>query len=157
MIRIPATTKDTGEQLSQQHAKEKEENRIMFLKILSSIRYLAQQGLPLRGDGDEQDRNFLQLLKLKGEDDPMMVDWLKQKANKYISHQNQNDILKIMAMHVLREVASCLQQSPFITIMMDETTDVSNNEQSVIIFRWVSEDFEVNEEFLGAYFSNNLW
>jgi len=81
----------------------------------------------------------------------MMVDWLKQKANKYISHQNQNDILKIMAMHMLREVASCLQQSPFITIMMDETTDVSNNEQSVIIFRWVSEDFEVNEEFLGVY------
>jgi len=151
MIRIPATTKDIGEQLSQQHAKEKEENRKMFLKILSSIRYLARQGLPLRGDGDEQDGNFLQLLKLKGEDDPMMVDWLKRKANKYVSHQNQNDILKIMAMHVLREVASCLQQSPFITIMMDETTDVSNNEQSVIIFRWVSEDFEVNEEFLGVY------
>ena len=151
MIRIPATTKDIGEQLSQQHAKEKEENRKMFLKILSSIRYLARQGLPLRGDGDEQDGNFLQLLKLKGEDDPMMVDWLKRKANKYVSHQNQNDILKIMAMHVLREVASCLQQSPFITIMMDETTDVSNNEQSVIIFRWESEDFEVNEEFLGVY------
>ena len=52
------------------HAKEKEENRKMFLKILSSIRYLARQGLPLRGDGDEQDGNFLQLLKLKGEDDP---------------------------------------------------------------------------------------
>jgi len=151
MIRIPATTKDIGEQLSQQLAKEKEENRKMFLKILSSIRYLARQGLPLRGDGNEQDGNFLQLLKLKGEDDPMMVDWLKRKANKYISHQNQNDILKIMAMHVLREVASCLQQSPFITIMMDETTDVSNNEQSVIVFRWVSEDFEVNEEFLGLY------
>ena len=84
MIRIPATTKDLGEQLSRQHAKEKQENRKMFLKILSSIRYLARQGLPLRGDGDEQDGNFLQLLKVKGEDDPMMVDWLKRKANKYI-------------------------------------------------------------------------
>ena len=78
----------------------------------------------------------------------MMIDWLKQKANKYTSHQNQNDILNIMAMHILREVATCLQQSPFITLMMDETTDISNNEQSTIIFRWVSEDFEVNEEFL---------
>jgi hypothetical protein len=52
----------------------------MFLKILSSIRYLARQGLALRGDGDEQDGNFLQLLKLKGEDDPSMIDWLKLKA-----------------------------------------------------------------------------
>lgn len=123
----------------------------MFLKILLSVRYLAWQGLALRGDGDKQDGNFLQLLKLKGEDDPMMIDWLKQKANKYTSHQNQNDILKIMAMHILREVATCLQQSPFITLMTDETTDISNSEQSTIIFRWVSEDFEVNEEFLGVY------
>lgn len=116
----------------------------MFLKILLSVRYLAWQGLALRGDGDKQDGNFLQLLKLKGEDDSMMIDWLKQKANKYASHQNQNDILKIMAMHILREVATCLQQSPFITLMTDETTDISNSEQSTIIFRWVSEDFEVN-------------
>ena len=66
----------------------------MFLMMLSGIRYLARKGLPLRGDGDEQDGNFL---KLKGEDDPTMVDWLRQKANKYTSHQNQNDILKINA------------------------------------------------------------
>ena len=76
----------------------------MFLKILLSVRYLAWQGLALRGDGDKQDGNFLQLLKLKGEDDSMMIDWLKQKANKYTSHQNQNDILKIMAMHILRKL-----------------------------------------------------
>jgi len=49
-------------------------------------------------------------------DNPAMMDWLKPKANKYTSHQNQNDLLKIMAMHVLREVAVCLQQSPFITL-----------------------------------------
>ena len=78
----------------------------------------------------------------------MMVDWLKRKANKYTLHQNQNDILKIMAMHMLREVTSYLQQSPFSTITMDETMDVSNNKQSVIVFRWMSEDFEVNEKFL---------
>lgn len=101
MITIPSTTRDVGEQLSQIHRQEKATNRRMFLKILSSIRYLAQQGLALRGDGDEQDGNFLQLLKLKGEDDPTMIDWLKRKANTYTSHQNQNDILRIMAMNVL--------------------------------------------------------
>ena len=151
MITIPATTRDIGEQLSQIHSQEKATNRRMFLKILSSIRYLARQGLALRGDGDEHDGNFLQLLKLKGEDDPAMIDWLKRKANKYTSHQSQNNILRIMAMNVLREVTLSLQQSPFITLMMDETTDISNKEQSVMVLRWVSEDFEVNEEFLGLY------
>ena len=67
--------------MSQTYCQEKATNRRMFLKILSSIRYLAQQGLALRGDGDEQDGNFLQLLKLKGEDDPAIIDWLNQKAN----------------------------------------------------------------------------
>ena len=150
MITIPATTRDIGEQLSQIHSQEKATNRRMFLKILSSIRYLARQGLALRGDGDEHNGNFLQLLKLK-EDHPAMIDWLKRKANKYTSHQSQNGILRIMAMNVLREVAHSLQQSPFITLMMDETTDISNKEQSVMVLRWVSEDLEVNEEFLGLY------
>ena len=54
-------------------------------------------------------------------------------------------------MNVLIEVAHSLQQSPFITLMMDETTDTSNKEQSVMVLRWVSEDLEVNEEFLGLY------
>ena len=54
-------------------------------------------------------------------------------------------------MHVLRNVAACLQQSPFLLLMMDETTDFSNNEQTTIIVRWVSEHLEVHEEFLAVY------
>ena len=133
LITLPVTTKDGGEQLVQQHSKEKEYNREMLLKIMSSIRYLARQGLALRGDGDEDDGNFLQLLKLKGEDDPAMLEWVKRKVNKYTSHEIQNDIVKVMAMHVLRNVATCLQQSPFLTLMMDETTDVTNKEQTTIV------------------------
>ena len=57
---------------------------------------LAGQGLVLRGDGDEQDGNFLQLLKMSGEDDSDMTEWLKRKSCKYTSHQIQNDILSVM-------------------------------------------------------------
>ena len=151
VITLPATTKDVGELIVQQHAKEKECNRKILLKILASIRYLARQGLALRGDGDEDDGNLLQLLKLKGEDDPAMLEWLKRKVNKYTSHEIQNDIIKVMAMHVLRNVATSLQQSPFLTLMMDETTDISNNEQTTIVIGYVSEHLEVHEEFLGLY------
>ena len=35
--------------------------------------------------------------------------------------------------------------------MVDETTDFSNVEQVVILIRWVSEKFEVFEEFVGLY------
>lgn len=70
----------------------------MLLKILSSIRYLARQGLALRGNGDETD-NFLQLLQLKAEEDPAVLEWLKRKTGKYTSPEVQNDLLKVMAMH----------------------------------------------------------
>ena len=56
---------DVGK-MSSQHAKEKEINREYFLNILSIIRLLARQGLPLRGDADdEKDSNFHQLMLLQ--------------------------------------------------------------------------------------------
>ena len=94
---LPATTRDVGEQLSHQHKKEKETNRRMLLKVVSCIRYLARQGLALRSDGGEQDGNFMQILKLKGEDDQAVISWLQKKINKYTSHEIQNDILKVMS------------------------------------------------------------
>jgi len=35
--------------------------------------------------------------------------------------------------------------------MVDETTDKSNMEQLTLVVRWISDDFEVSEEFLGLY------
>ncbi len=124
----------------------------MLIKIISSIRFLARQGLPLRGDGSEElDSNFYQMLKLKSEEDPRVNDWLKKKTNKYTSHDIQNEILKVVAMRVLRNIGNSLQSPPFITIMMDETTDASNREQVTLVFRSVSDKLDVNEDFLGLY------
>ena len=72
MITLPTTTMHIGAQLSQQYAKEMENNRNVLMKILSCIKFLGRQGLALRGDGDESDGNFLQLLTFLGEDDSMV-------------------------------------------------------------------------------------
>ena len=112
MFTLPATTQDVGEQLVGQLAAEKAQNRNMLLKIISCVRYLAQQGLPFRGDGDESNSNFLSLLSLRAEDDAAFGEWLKRKDDKYTCHQVQNEILKIMASEVLQEVSSSLQQIP---------------------------------------------
>ena len=71
---LPSTTEDIGEALSRQHEQGKLENHHCFLKVLSNIRFLARQGLPLRGDGNEAESNFLQLFRLWGEDDPKVLD-----------------------------------------------------------------------------------
>ena len=123
MVTLPATTRDIGETLLQQHAQEKAGNKKILLKIHSNTRFLARQGFTFRGDGSESDSNFLQLLKLRGEEDPSIDEWLAQKANKYTSHEVQDEILKEMAHQILRQIATNLQSSPFLTIMADETTD----------------------------------
>ena len=56
MVTLPATTQDIGELFSTQQARDKEQNRRMLLKTISCVHVLAQQGLPLRGDGDERNR-----------------------------------------------------------------------------------------------------
>ena len=74
VLKMPSCSKKIAESLSLQVAKEKLERRKCFLKILSNLRFLARQGLPLRGHGDEQDSNFIQLMKLRAEDDPKITE-----------------------------------------------------------------------------------
>ena len=78
-----ANKADVGVMLSSQLAKEKQSNREYLLHVMSTIRFLARQALPLRGDRDE-DSNFYQLLVLCGESKPeikAMMD--KKKQLKY--------------------------------------------------------------------------
>ena len=56
-----------------------------------------------------------------------------------------------MGLSVLRKILHCIHGSPFLTIMVDETTDISNKEQLTLVVRWVDENFDVFEEFLGMY------
>ena len=54
-------------QLNSQANREQKENRDMLLKQLSSLRYLARQGLAIRGHS-EKEGNLMQLLLLGSED-----------------------------------------------------------------------------------------
>ena len=149
---------DIGEMLSKQYATEKRANREYLLKILSSVRFLARQGLPLRGDMDETNSNFYQLLMLRGEDSdgPGLKAFLDKKQLKYTSHEIQNEMPATMALQVLRDVAKNLQSSSYFCIMIDKTTDASNVEQVVLVFRWVDDDLAVHEEFIGLYQSDSI-
>lgn len=73
VITLPAAMTDIGEALSMAHAREKLENRQCLLKILSTLRFLARQSCAIRGDGDERNSNFTQLMKLRAEDDPKLL------------------------------------------------------------------------------------
>ena len=146
-VTLPSTTADVGEMLSSQLTKQHQERR----KLLSNAHFLARQGLTFRGDRDEANSNFMQLISLCSEDDSQLTQWVMQMSDKYTSLKMQNEMVKTMALCVLQRISASLQSSPFYTIMLDETTDAANTEQVVVCLQWVNKKFEVNEEFVGLY------
>lgn len=147
---------DVSDMLSKQAAAEKQQNRQYLLKVLTSIRFLARQGLPLRGDGNEIDSNLHQLLVLRGEDYPPIHQFLQRQQLKYTAHEVQNELLSVMAQQILRHIAQQIQNSVFFSVMIDETTDSSNKEQVVLAFRWVDEDLAAHEDFIGMYLTDSI-
>ena len=65
-------------------------------------------------------------------------------------------MLQIMALKVLREMASSISKSDFFSIMADECCDVSNKEQLALCFRWTDDDLETHEDFFGLYGVPNI-
>ena len=68
LLTLPATTQDVGEMLSGTLALDRANNRHCFMKILSSLQFLARQGSGIRGH-DEDEGNLHQLLKFISKDD----------------------------------------------------------------------------------------
>ena len=56
-----------------------------------------------------------------------------------------------MSIRILRQITKNLQETDFLTVMMDETADCSNQEQVILCLRWVTVDLVVEEEFVGLY------
>ena len=82
----PEACGDISSQVSIAYNNEKSTNRENLLKILSNVRFLARQALPLRGHGTGKDSNFTQLYILREEDNDGLKTWRtgKKQTSMYI-------------------------------------------------------------------------
>ena len=55
------------------------------MKIIENLQYFCRQGQTIEGDS-EFESNFFRLIKLRGKDDPKLVEWLDKATDKYMSH-----------------------------------------------------------------------
>ena len=99
------------------------------------------------GQKGELDSNFQPLLYLHDEVIEGLKEWMSKSQDKFTSPDIQNEILSIMALSVLHSISNEVAGS----IMIDETTDNSNVEQMVFCLRYVDDNFDVHEEFIGLY------
>ena len=124
----------------------------MFLQVLQNIQFLRRQGLAFRSDNGNG--NFDQLLKKSEQIHPRISTWIKKNRNKFL--HNEHQIIKIMALKILQDIAKDISNSIFYTIMADEVTDASNHEQFLTCLRWVDQFLEVYEDFIGLYKVGNI-
>ena len=111
---LPTCTEDVGKTLSSKNSAKKSVNRQALLKILSNVQFLARQALPLRGDKvGEINFNFSQLYYLQAEDNLFLNDWMKWKDDKYPFKDTQNEMMKVMELQVLWEIAVEMPSADF--------------------------------------------
>ena len=127
-----------------------ERARCCLLKVVSSLKYLAAQGLAIQGKSTV-DGNFKMLLQLRGEDDEVFKSRPSRKHN-YASAEIQNELLKIMSHTILRNIIQDVStMSTQFGIVVDGTQDIQGHEQESICIRYVTDSFQIKEDFLGLY------
>ena len=141
---------DIGAKLAGELKRTQETRKRMLLKQLSSIRYLARQAQSLQGK-TEIESNLRQLLKLRAEDVPELLEWVEN--GRYLSHDIINELINMMGNAVLRSIVADLRKkSQLFSLIADESRDISNKEQLTCVLRWISTtDLSVHEDFLGMY------
>lgn len=137
-------------QIIDAHSQQMLLARTALLKIVTSMQYLTRQGLAIRGHVEDEG-NFHRLLKLRCEDSAELKAWLTRSSYTWTSPAIQNDIIKYMALAVLRQLGQKLRNDKFYSVMVDETTDISVTEQVSFCFRHVDANLQVHENFVGFH------
>ena len=113
MVTVPKTMKDLGECLSSQHAKDISERWHENIEKIAEYYFPCLSRSSLRGDGNEDDSSYIQLLNLRAIDNLRIIEWCQKKSDKYMSPVVQNQILKIMALKIIQKIGESLQGSDF--------------------------------------------
>lgn len=133
--------------------KEKriEENRQILKAIARAVLYCGRQCIALRGHREkltqsENPGNFLALLKVLSESDPVLEAHLKTGGRvTYLSPQSQNEMIEVH--FIQKKTVEEILEANYYSILGDEATS-HNEEKLSIVIRFVDANKDIREEFL---------
>ena len=126
-----------------------------MLSILDVITTLVVRGIPLRGNWNSlqnrEDGNFDYFIEWKSRFDSILRNHLDSSSRnaRYLSPQIQNELISCLGDEIRESVVKQIEKSKFYSVMADETTDESTKTQLSICVRYLADNFEVEEAFLG--------
>ena len=107
--------------------------------------------------GDVHNGNFLRLLELLANYDPLLQEHVKlsQQRNErlqahYLSADSQNECIGLCADYVRRCILEEVKKAKYYSIMVDGTPDASHTEQTTFVLRYLANEMGefVIKEFL---------
>lgn len=144
--------KTIDKMLSSAREKHVSENQQYIKEVAKVLCLTARQNIAQRGHcevGSSLNKgNFLEIMELLSEKDSVIKSHLSSKSAKYTSPSIQNELLEIMSQIILSEICVEIRQSVWYSIMVDESKDMSGNEQLSVVVRYLY-DNSIHEEFLG--------
>ena len=93
--------------------------------VLTSLKLLTRQRLPICGHTDEESY-LVQLLECRAEDAEGFQTWVN--SGRYLLHEIMNEIIELMAHHILRNLIADIKMAKWFSIIADETQDISGHE-----------------------------
>ena len=134
---------------------EKKRNREAVKILIDIVRFLARQGLSLRGHGSESDANgnFHQLVLLVARYSPTLKVWLDEAEKRpqratYLNWKSQNEFLELLSDYVNDEIKSEVETVQFYSVMADTTPDTSHLDQLSVVLRYVTPSCVVRERLV---------
>lgn len=135
------------------HNKTVAANREVVKRLISATCFLAKQEIPFRGhDESEQSSNrgnYIELLEYTRQYD-VQLDRHLQEATAFrgTSPSIQNDLIKATADVLLEQISCEINEARFVSIILDETSDISTKSQLSTVLRYVYKG-QIFERFLG--------
>lgn len=157
--------KPINEVINEAFSKTKEINRKKLTSIVDTIKLCGRLNLPLRGHRDDskfhseigdysenQVGNFIELLNFRVRaGDKILEDHLKNcKANAtYISKTSQNQLIEVCGSVIKEKILKDVKKAKFYSIIADEAADSAINEQMSLVLRYVNDQNDIKEDFIG--------
>lgn len=149
--------------LDENHAEIVRSNREYLKVIIETLLFTAQQNIAQRShvesrtnledDSDTNRGNFLELIHLRAKDIPWLKEKLKSQMERHrawLSPEIQNEIINIIADFVFKEICEEILGVDYVSVILDETSDISRIEQVAICISYVFKGVK-KETFVGFY------
>jgi hypothetical protein len=150
-------------QLDKQQAQDIEkhnilvkENRKILLRLINAACFLGKQELAFRGHDEsmksDNKGNYIEYLSSLSEFDTLLANHLQSSTVfRGTSPAIQNDLIFAISKEMISNIKSEIERALFVAIVIDETSDCSNQNQLSTVFRYVDNSGNVQERFIGFY------